>query len=65
MKKMKNLRLLSMIALASIMVFSSCKREGCTDPTSLNYDPKAKKDDGSCTYGAVQLSLSSETAGNI
>ncbi|HET6242903.1 MAG: Ig-like domain repeat protein [Bacteroidetes bacterium] len=61
---MKNLKLLSMIALASVMVFSSCKREGCIDPTSLNYDPKAKKDDGSCLYGAVQLSLSSETAGN-
>lgn len=27
-----------------------CQREGCTDPTALNYDNKAKKDDGGCVY---------------
>ena len=38
---------------------TSCKK-GCTDPTSVNYDEKAKKDDGSCietpivTDGTVQ-----------
>ncbi len=26
---------------------TSCKK-GCTDPTAINYDEKAKKDDGSC-----------------
>lgn len=32
-------------------VFTSCKKkEGCTDKTALNYDPDAKKDDGSCKY---------------
>lgn len=28
----------------------SCKKDGCTDPAAENYDSKAKKDDGSCTY---------------
>lgn len=29
---------------------TSCKKEGCTDENALNYNKKAKKDDGSCTY---------------
>ncbi len=28
----------------------SCKKKGCTDPNAANYNSKAKKDDGSCTY---------------
>jgi hypothetical protein len=32
------------------LAFTSCKKEGCTDPTSLNYDPDAQVDDGTCTY---------------
>lgn len=30
--------------------FTSCRKEGCTDPAAMNYDPKAKKEDGSCIY---------------
>ncbi|MCO5259459.1 MAG: hypothetical protein M9916_04885 [Crocinitomicaceae bacterium] len=30
--------------------FTSCKKEGCTDPTAENYSVGATKDDGSCTY---------------
>ena len=35
-----------------ILIFSiSCsKKEGCTNVNAINYDPEAKKDDGSCTY---------------
>ena len=29
---------------------SACKNKGCTDADALNYDPSAKKDDGSCQY---------------
>lgn len=32
----------------------SCKKEGCTDATATNYDEKAKKDDGSCTYNTTE-----------
>lgn len=34
------------IALTAV----SCKKEGCTDATATNYNPKAKKDDGSCKF---------------
>lgn len=46
-------RFLHLIAFAFLAVFSvstltSCQQDGCTDPMSDNYDPDAKKDDGSC-----------------
>lgn len=43
---------LGMMVLASglLVVMPSCNRKGCTDPAANNYEEKAKKDDGSCTY---------------
>ncbi|MFA7275120.1 MAG: hypothetical protein WC044_14715 [Crocinitomicaceae bacterium] len=41
------------MAVAMTTGFTSCKKEGCTDSTANNYDSKAKKDDGSCTFDAV------------
>ncbi len=35
------------------LTVASCKKEGCTDSTALNYNAKAKKDDGSCTYATT------------
>lgn len=46
--KMKLGTLLLTATLAVSVV--SCKKEGCMDETALNYNEKAKKDDGSCTY---------------
>lgn len=33
----------------SFLITSCGNSEGCTDPTSANYDPDATEDDGSCT----------------
>ncbi len=33
-----------------LLISSSCKRRGCTDPNSLNYDPNAVVDNGKCKY---------------
>ena len=35
-------------AVASLVAVTSCKKKGCTDPTAINYDSEAEKDDGSC-----------------
>ena len=35
------------------LTIASCKRKGCTDAEASNFDSKAKKDDGSCTFNAV------------
>lgn len=37
-------------ALSLGITMTSCKKEGCTDPTAENYNEKAKKEDGSCIY---------------
>jgi hypothetical protein len=38
-------------AMATVtLTLVSCKKEGCTDPTALNYSSEAKKDDGTCTH---------------
>ncbi|MEX2485030.1 MAG: hypothetical protein WED10_10735 [Brumimicrobium sp.] len=40
---------LLLMTLGATMIFA-CKREGCTDQSAINYDEKAKNDDGSCQY---------------
>ena len=42
------------LALTSLIAFSSCKKDGCTDSAATNYNEKAKKDDGSCEYPAAE-----------
>lgn len=46
--KMTKITLLAILGLS--IGLASCKKEGCTDPTAVNYDEKAKKDDNSCIY---------------
>jgi hypothetical protein len=41
---------LVMLVCGSLLVSGCKKKEGCTDPTSLNYDPEAEKDNGTCQY---------------
>ncbi len=41
----------TILMAAAIGLFSvACNKEGCTDETALNYNKKAKKDDGTCNY---------------
>jgi hypothetical protein len=52
-KKMRkrNLKVGGLLVLATLtLATTSCKKEGCTDETALNYSEEAKKDDGSCNY---------------
>ena len=39
-----------LIPALAFAAFTSCKKEGCTDPTAINYSEEAKKDDNSCQY---------------
>lgn len=50
---LKRLFFINAIALVSVGAFSSCKKEGCTDPLATNYNPAATKDDGSCETGST------------
>ena len=44
MKKLLSVGVLMALALAS------CKKEGCTDPIAINYNPDADINNGSCNY---------------
>lgn len=56
MRMPKSWKSLFLIAL-TLLSLAGCKKEGCTDPLSTNFDPEAKVDDGSCTYTASTLTL--------
>lgn len=43
-------RLILGAALLASMTTLSCKKQGCTDVDATNYDLKAKKDDGTCSF---------------
>jgi hypothetical protein len=47
---MKKLILFLAVGSFAITTFSSCKKKGCMDSSAINYNSKAKKDDGSCLY---------------
>lgn len=53
---MKSTKLYFLLAavLFSGLVFQGCKEEGCTDVNAVNYDPDAKKDDGTCIYDSTE-----------
>lgn len=56
MMKKTNIIVWGIAMLGTAFVFSSC-RKGCTDPTALNYEENAKKDDNSCEYPETTFKL--------
>ncbi len=61
---MKNVILLTLFL---ILVFSSCKKQGCTDPNANNYNSSANEDNGNCTYSLMDIegnSYGAKTIGN-
>ena len=53
-----------MIICAAGLVFTSCKKKGCTDANASNYSEEATKDDGDCQYEAT-LTLWYDQASSI
>lgn len=60
MKKKTQIVGMALVAGALTLGTVSCKPEGCTDATAINYDDEAKKDDGSCEYATGDVEKSGE-----
>ena len=41
---------IGIFSLAFTMIYTGCKKDGCTDSTATNFDNEADKDDGTCAY---------------
>ncbi len=52
------------VALAVMVIMVGCQKEGCTDSNALNYDSKAKKDNGTCVYPVQEPDLRDPYLGN-
>lgn len=55
MKSILTKTTLAMVCL--VLGLASCKKEGCTDENALNYNEKAKKDNGTCEYPVQEDTL--------
>ena len=45
--------ILKYMIFLSVVFLVSCKKEGCTDSSAINFNSKANKEDGSCKYGPI------------
>ena len=57
MKIKKSTVKMMVLAGALVAVVPACKKKGCTDETALNYSEEAKKDDGSCIFPDVDITV--------
>jgi hypothetical protein len=48
---------LFLLLVGIAMISAGCNKDGCIDPTALNYDPNAENDDGTCVYLAQNLNF--------
>ena len=46
---MTSINKISMLLIATVL-FASCSKKGCMDPTAANYDSNAEKTDDNCDY---------------
>lgn len=46
---------LFLLLFFSVLAFSSCKKEGCTNNNADNFDTEAKKEDNTCLYSASAI----------
>lgn len=50
-----DLKLITVCLIVGVL-FTNCGKKGCTNKDAINYDSKAKKDDGTCKYeGSVMF----------
>ena len=47
---MRKLFAVALMAVGLLFAMAGCQKEGCTDSKASNYDPDAKKDNGTCVY---------------
>jgi cytochrome c peroxidase len=47
---MKRVLLYTVIIFLSSILYSCSKKEGCTNPNAINFNPEAEREDGSCIY---------------
>jgi len=60
---MKQTMIILSIGLGAL-TFTACKKKGCTDNGAVNFNSKAKKDDGSCLYKPI-IKLNGQTSVTI
>ena len=54
-----------LMSLLVLPLIFSCKKQGCTDPTAINYNQHAEQDDGTCEYQNYDNTLPNLISNNL